>query len=173
MCFWIGDKMNIYLIGMPGSGKTTIGKSLAEAINYQYIDLDEYIEKRACLFISEIFQMYGEKYFRDLESNMLKELGELDNIVVSCGGGIVINKRNKDLMKGLVLYLTAPLVELERRTKGTEDVRPLLNEKTIYDLYDERKDKYAYFSDIEIDTTKMDIKAIVEVINNYEKDINN
>ncbi len=173
MYFWIGEKMKIYLIGMPGSGKTTIGKKLAERINYRYIDLDEYIEKQACLFISEIFQMYGEKYFRDLESNMLLELSKLDNIVVACGGGIVVNKKNKNLMKGLVLYLTAPLAELEKRTKGTEDIRPLLNEKTIYDLYEERKDKYAFFSDIAIDTTKMDISAIVEVINNYEKDINN
>ncbi len=165
--------MNIYLIGMPGSGKTTIGKKLAEAMNYHYIDLDEYIEQKACLFISEIFQMYGEKYFRDLETNMLKELSELDNIVVACGGGIVVNKKNKALMKGLVLFLTAPLAELERRTKGTEDIRPLLNEKTIYDLYEERKDKYAFFSDIDIDTTKMDVTSIIEVINNYEKDINN
>ncbi len=165
--------MNIYLIGMPGSGKTTIGKKLAEAMNYHYIDLDEYIEQKACLFISEIFQMYGEKYFRDLETNMLKELSELDNIVVACGGGIVVNKKNKALMKGLVLFLTAPLAELERRTKGTEDIRPLLNEKTIYDLYEDRKDKYAFFSDIDIDTTKMDVTSIIEVINNYEKDINN
>lgn len=165
--------MNIYLIGMPGSGKTTIGKKLAEAMNYHYIDLDEYIEQKACLFISEIFQMYGEKYFRDLETNMLKELSELDNIVVACGGGIVVNKKNKALMKGLVLFLTAPLAELERRTKGTEDIRPLLNEKTIYDLYEERKDKYAFFSDIDIDTTKMDVTSIIEVINNYETDINN
>lgn len=165
--------MNIYLIGMPGSGKTTIGKKLAEVMNYHYIDLDEYIEQKACLFISEIFQMYGEKYFRDLETNMLKELSELDNIVVACGGGIVVNKKNKALMKGLVLFLTAPLAELERRTKGTEDIRPLLNEKTIYDLYEERKDKYAFFSDIDIDTTKMDVTSIIEVINNYEKDINN
>ena len=165
--------MNIYLIGMPGSGKTTIGKKLAEAMNYHYIDLDEYIEQKACLFISEIFQMYGEKYFRDLETNMLKELSELDNIVVACGGGIVVNKKNKALMKGLVLFLTAPLAELERRTKGTEDIRPLLNEKTIYDLYEERKDKYAFFSDIDRDTTKMDVTSIIEVINNYEKDINN
>lgn len=165
--------MNIYLIGMPGSGKTTIGKKLAEVMNYHYIDLDEYIEQKACLFISEIFQMYGEKYFRDLETNMLKELSELDNIVVACGGGIVVNKKNKALMKGLVIFLTAPLAELERRTKGTEDIRPLLNEKTIYDLYEERKDKYAFFSDIDIDTTKMDVTSIIEVINNYEKDINN
>lgn len=165
--------MNIYLIGMPGSGKTTIGKKLAERMNYRYIDLDEYIEQKACLFISEIFQMYGENYFRDLETNMLKELSELNNIVVACGGGIVVNKKNKALMKGLVLYLTAPLAELERRTKGTEDIRPLLNEKTVYDLYEERKDKYTFFSDIDIDTTKMDVSSIIEVINNYEKDINN
>lgn len=165
--------MNIYLIGMPGSGKTTIGKKLAERMNYRYIDLDEYIEQKACLFISEIFQMYGENYFRDLETNMLKELSELNNIVVACGGGIVVNKKNKVLMKGLVLYLTAPLAELERRTKGTEDIRPLLNEKTVYDLYEERKDKYTFFSDIDIDTTKMDVSSIIEVINNYEKDINN
>ena len=82
--------MIIYLIGMPGAGKSELGKKLSQVLNYQFIDMDEYIEKKACMFIDEIFNFYGEEYFRALETNTLKELSNLDNVVISTGALSVI-----------------------------------------------------------------------------------
>ena len=78
--------MRIYLIGMPGCGKSTLGKKLSEKLNYEFIDMDNYIEKNACMFIDEIFDSYGEDYFRQLETNTLHEFLSLDNVVIATGG---------------------------------------------------------------------------------------
>ena len=88
--------MKIYLIGMPGCGKSTLGKRLAEKLNLDFIDMDNYIEKQACMFIDEIFEAYGEKYFRELETNTMREFMNLDNVIISCGGGIIKNKLHKE-----------------------------------------------------------------------------
>ena len=71
--------MNIYLIGLPGSGKSTLGKRLAKELGYEFVDTDNIIEKEAMMFIDEIFEAYGEEYFRALENNTLKEFRKLDN----------------------------------------------------------------------------------------------
>ena len=81
--------MNIYLIGMPGTGKTTIGKLLAKKLSYEFVDLDHQIEKDALMFIDEIFEQYGEKFFRELETKALKEVSTGTNKIISTGGGIV------------------------------------------------------------------------------------
>ena len=85
-------KMNIYLIGMPGSGKTTIGKLLADKLSKTFVDLDHKIERDALMFVDEIFEQYGEKMFRDLETKALEEVSTCDDLVVSTGGGIVTQK---------------------------------------------------------------------------------
>ena len=104
--------MKIYLIGMPGCGKSTLGKKLAEKINYKFIDMDNYIEMKAGMFIDEIFEAYGEKFFRELETNTLKEFMDLDNVIISTGGGIIKNKEHKNLMNGLCVFLNVDLKEL-------------------------------------------------------------
>jgi len=83
--------MTIYIIGMMGSGKSTIGKRLAENIEYPFIDLDSYIKKEGNKTIENIFQNYGEEYFRELETKSLKAIMN-DGAVISCGGGIVLSK---------------------------------------------------------------------------------
>lgn len=156
--------MIIYLIGMPGAGKSVLGKKLSQALGYQFIDMDEYIEKNACMFIDEIFNFYGEEYFRALETNTLKELSNLDNIVISTGGGIIKNKQHKEIMKkGKCIYLKVPKELLEERVKGTEDIRPLLQTKSISTLYAERKDLYEYFQDITVENIDID-KAISQIL---------
>ena len=157
--------MIIYLIGMPGAGKSELGKKLSQVLNYQFIDMDEYIEKKACMFIDEIFNFYGEEYFRALETNTLKELSNLDNVVISTGGGIIKNKLHKEIMKkGKCIYLKVPVEILESRVHGTEDIRPLLKTKSISTLYAERKDLYEYFQDITIENINLDdsISQILE-----------
>ena len=158
--------MRIYLIGMPGSGKSTIGKKLAKLLKYEFIDMDNYIEKKACMFVDEIFDSYGEEYFRELERNTLKEFLDMDNIIISTGGGIIKNKNNKDLMNGKIIYLKVDLNELEMRCNNSNTVRPLLKVKTIEELYNERKELYDYFKDIEILNNNMDdaIENIMEVL---------
>ena len=158
--------MRLYLIGMPGCGKSTLGKKLSKKLNYEFIDMDNYIEQKACMFIDEIFDSYGEEYFRALETNTLNEFKELDNVIISTGGGIIKNKNNKELMDGKCIYLYVEPAELEKRLDKSNTVRPLLKEKTVYELYAERKDLYDYFKDIEIDNSDMDIaiNKIVEAL---------
>ncbi len=158
--------MRLYLIGMPGCGKSTLGKKLSKKLNYKFIDMDNYIEEKACMFIDEIFDSYGEEYFRALETNTLNEFKELDNVIISTGGGIIKNKNNKELMDGKCIYLYVEPAELEKRLDKSDTVRPLLKEKTVYELYAERKNLYDYFKDIEIDNSDMDIaiNKIVEAL---------
>lgn len=159
--------MNIYLIGMPGCGKTTLGKRLARETNYKFIDLDSYIEKKEKKKISDIFKDNGEDYFRELESKALLSFKNKDNVIISTGGGIIKNKANKNLMNGLCVYLSVPVGILEERTSKSKTVRPLLKTKTIVELYNERKDLYDYFKDIEVLNVNLDdaISQILKEIN--------
>jgi len=154
--------MKIYLIGMPGCGKSTLGTKLAEKLKYEFIDMDNYIEKKACMFIDEIFEAYGEAYFRELETNTLKEFINLDNVIISTGGGIIKNKKHKEIMNGLCIYLDVPLDVLDQRLNNSDTIRPLLQTKTVYELYDERKDLYDYFSDLKV--SNLDIDLAIEKI---------
>lgn len=154
--------MRIYLIGMPGVGKTTVGKKLAEKLSYQFIDLDDYIEQKAMMFVDEIFSLYGEEYFRALEANCLDELTNNENVVIACGGGVIKNISNKAKMQGKCIYLKAPLAEVEDRLKNSGIIRPILETKTVKELYNERKFQYDYFKDLEINN--LDLNETVEII---------
>ena len=155
--------MNVYLIGMPGSGKSTVGKKLASKIGYEFIDMDEYIEIKAGMFIDEIFQNYGEEYFRALEKNTLEELAKKDRTVISTGGGIIKDKGNKDLFNGICIYLNTPITELSKRVEKSNVVRPLLQKYSLAELYDERKNLYNYFKDYEVLDMNLD-KSISDII---------
>lgn len=156
--------MNIYVIGMPGSGKTTIARHLAKALNYTYIDLDGMIEKDALMFIEEIFDKYGEEKFRQLETNAIQSI-ECDQAVISCGGGIVTKKENKDYMQGLKIYLDTDLDVIKERLKNDYQ-RPLLQKTTLEQLFDERFLKYQDFADVIINNN-FDVDQTVKVILNY------
>ena len=153
----------IFLIGMPGSGKSTVGRLLAKRLNYQFIDLDGMIEKNALMFIDELFEKYGEAKFRELETESLKNLPE-GNLVVSCGGGIVTKKENKALMNGFKIYLDTEIEIIRERLK--EDyIRPLLLKKSLDTLYQERYLKYLDFSDLMISndyTPEKTVEMIIE-----------
>lgn len=147
--------MKIYLIGLPGVGKSTVGKALANQLGYTFIDLDTYIEQQAMLFVDEIFHLYGEEYFRALETNCLKEVSLQENIVVSCGGGIIKNKANKNYMDGPCIYLKADLNTIQNRIDGQTIERPLLVSKRLEDLYLERKNAYEEFQTFEIENIEL------------------
>lgn len=139
--------MNIYLIGMPGAGKTTIGMRLAQVLNYTFIDLDHKIEKNALMFIDEIFEKYGEETFRIQEKQALSEI-EGDNLVISTGGGIVKDRTNKALMNGIKVYIDTDISIIEDRIEKDFQPRPLLKKKSLHTLYDERMLNYVFFADL-------------------------
>ena len=111
--------MRIYLIGLPGVGKSTVGKELALKLEYEFIDLDLYIEELMNKSIPDIFSEYGEDFFRELEKKALYNMLDKENVVVACGGGIIKDKANKELMDGSCIYLTAPLDLISDRINNT------------------------------------------------------
>ena len=110
-----------------GSGKTTVGKKLANLLNYDFVDLDQEIIKRTGVSIAHIFEVEKEEGFRDRESKLLKELSEFGGQVVSTGGGIIVRNENIAVMQqtGKVIYLNAPIGILWNRLKDCQH-RPLL-----------------------------------------------
>jgi shikimate kinase len=159
--------MRIYLIGMPGSGKTTIGKKLAEKLVYPFIDLDARIEKDALMFIDDIFEKYGEQTFRRLETESLMSIKE-DDAVISCGGGIVTIKDNKAKMNGYKVYLNTELDIIKERL--IDDVkRPLLRKKSLEQLYEERMLKYIDFADVIIANDHDEEKTVDAIINHLKE----
>jgi shikimate kinase len=160
--------MNYYLIGLPASGKSSVGKALATKIEYEFYDLDRLIEKNEGITIPNIFKLYGEDYFRDLETKYLKELKEKDNIVVSCGGGIVLRKENKEYMNGIIVLLKTNLKEIEFRLKRDNNQRPISKEKDIYTLYKERASNYEYFKTFSI-KSQIISKTVNEIIKEAKK----
>lgn len=153
--------MRVYLIGMPGSGKSTVGRDLAKKINYEHIDLDGLVEKEALMFIDDLIERYGINTFRALEKEVLSNV-KLDNAIISCGGGIVLDRTNKELMDGIIVYLDVDNKIITERLKNDYE-RPLLKEKSIDDLYRERFLLYQHFADVivsnekEIETTINDL----------------
>ena len=148
--------MRIFIVGPMASGKSTLGKELAQALNVDFLDTDKEIETRAGAEISWIFEVEGEKGFRERERKILNKSINKENVVISTGGGIVTIKKNRDLMatKGKVVYLKTPLeLQLERTKKDKK--RPLLakgNKKQILEaLKKERDPKYEEIADITID----------------------
>jgi len=126
--------MHVYLIGMPGAGKSTVGKVLAEKLGRTFVDLDAAIEKMAGQIISEIFEKFGENYFRQLESEALKTVSfSEEKLVIATGGGTPCFHDNLDIMKkhGQVLYLkVTPEILAERLMALPLNSRPLLKEKS-------------------------------------------
>ncbi|ADA67072.1 MULTISPECIES: bifunctional shikimate kinase AroK/3-dehydroquinate synthase AroB [Thermotoga] len=146
--------MRIFLVGMMGSGKSTIGKRVSEVLDLQFIDMDEEIERREGRSVRRIFEEDGEEYFRLKEKELLRELVERDNVVVATGGGVVIDPENRELLKKeKTLFLYAPPEVLMERV--TTENRPLLREgkERIREIWEKRKQFYAEFR--RIDTSKL------------------
>ena len=164
------DKLNIVLIGLPGVGKTTLGKLVAEQFNKEFVDMDSLIVNKENMSIKEIFDRYGEAYFRNLESNLCKELESKNNLVISTGGGVILNKENvKSLAKnGLIIFLDK---ELDLFTLSDE--RPLTkNKEELKKIRDLRYNLYLSSCDVlinlnnNLDKNKERIMEVVyEIIN--------
>lgn len=162
---------NIVLIGMPGSGKTTIGRILAKKLGTRFYDSDKYIELTTGKSISEIFQD-GEEFFRQLETKALNELAAKIPCVIATGGGAVKNIQNIEILKsnGIIIFINRPLEKIAE--KINTEKRPLLknNKENLYKLYDERIGLYKEYCDYEIvnDNALDDaVNQIIKIINKY------
>ena len=118
---------SVFLIGMMGAGKTTVGRMLANALGFAFVDADREIEARSGALVATIFSVEGEEGFRRREAGLLDELTQRPGIVLATGGGAVLNADTRARLKqrGLVLYLRASAEEIHRRTRNDRS-RPLL-----------------------------------------------
>ncbi|KAM3390829.1 hypothetical protein ACQJBY_012445 [Aegilops geniculata] len=146
----------VYLVGMMGSGKTTVGKIIAEVLGYSFFDSDKLVEQSVGIpSVAEIFQVHSEAFFRDNESEVLRDLSSMHRLIVATGGGAVIRPINWSYMrKGLTIWLDVPLDALARRIAavGTAS-RPLLHQESgdpyakayakLTALFEQRMDSYA------------------------------
>ena len=156
---------NIFLIGFMGAGKSTVSDFLSSELAMDVVEMDQIIAERQGMSISDIFETYGEQYFRDLETSLLVEMQSRSNVVVSCGGGTPMRECNVQEMKknGRVVLLTAKPETILERVKDNHD-RPLLeNNKSvdyIAELMEKRREKYEAAADIVIET---DGKSTLEI----------
>ena len=160
----------ICVIGMPGSGKSTIGRALSDYLKFDFYDTDEQIEIESQSKIKDIFNKNGEEYFRKLERSIFKKLILKKKIVVSTGGGIIL--KNKDLLKQTFnIYLKCDLETLIKRTSRNKN-RPLLKnnvEKNIKILFNDRKEIYNEISDLTINATSNTQKTITTILENFKQ----
>jgi len=163
-------KTSIALIGFMGVGKTAVGKALAEKLDKRFVELDSLIEQKAGKTIPELFHQDGEVAFRELEIEVTKQVSTNKNLVIACGGGLVLNKINIDRLRNesIIVYLTASLRAILNRIPSEGEERPLLDTPdralAIQELLRFRKPFYEQAADIKIDTSKLDINSVVEQI---------
>ncbi|MGE5702840.1 MAG: shikimate kinase [Clostridia bacterium] len=158
---------NVMVIGFMGTGKSTVGRALAERFGLTRIDMDEEIVSRVGCSIAELMRDKGEQYFRDVESRVLHDLCKEKGLVITTGGGVVLREENRQLLQahGLVIALDASEEEIVRRVQRDPD-RPLLAgnvAERVHQLKLERAGLYD-FAPIQIDTTGKPIEQIVEEI---------
>lgn len=165
----VSAKTNIYLIGMPGAGKTTVGRHLAKRLQRVFIDADHEIEARTGVKIPLIFDIEGEQGFRGRESKVIAELATESNLVVATGGGVVLRPENRAALKlgGTVIYLhTTPRLLYERTRLDPN--RPLLQVadpmKKIEELFAQRDPLYREVADIIINSMGGGISHLVKQV---------
>ena len=161
--------MNIFIVGPMGSGKSTVGKIISDALFLNFFDTDDEIEARTGASIDWIFDLEGEDGFRKRESEMLEEMVKKNSIVLSTGGGIILSKLNRELLssRGTVFYLSTPISTQVERTSKDKD-RPLLKNgdpgEILTKLHNERKDFYKAVSDHVIDTENKSSQEVASEI---------
>lgn len=166
--------MNIILIGFMGTGKSDIGRRLAERLSMHFLDTDTLIEKTEKIKISDIFAKKGEAYFRDLETKIIKTLEDYDNFVISTGGGMILRDENVTMLKKLgsiVLLWSEPDVIIDR-LKHAKD-RPLIEvdrENKIRELLEKRRTIYHSVCDHKIDTSTLSLDQAAEEIIRWVKE---
>ena len=162
---------NIVLVGFMGTGKSTVGRVIAQKLGFHFIDTDDVIEQTSKAKISDIFAEHGEVYFRDLESQAVKSVALMKNQVVATGGGVVLRSSNIDLLRtgGPIFCLNATPKAIWDRVRSSQS-RPLLRGpdplKKIETLLDKRAPYYA-LADHQIETTGVSVDRVANEIISY------
>ena len=162
----------VYIIGFMGSGKTTTGKKLASILRWSFIDLDTRIEEHTGMKIPELFSKYGEEYFRNIESEVLRNLKSQTYTVISTGGGTPCHGNNMDFMleTGLTIYLKLTPAQLKSRLSESKGERPLLKDitnGTLQNFIETRlalREKFYSRAEIHIDGFDMDYISLNSVV---------
>ena len=164
------DKKNVILIGFMGTGKSTVAKKIAKKTGMKVKEMDDLIERQEGMSIKDIFERYGEAYFRDAETYQTKIISESSGVIVSCGGGTVMRKQNVDYLKknGTIILLEASPDTVFERVKAGGDKRPLLNKHMargfISYLMKQRRDAYHSAADVVIHTDGMGSNRVADEI---------
>ena len=159
----INDK-NIVLIGMPGSGKTAVGKVLADKIMYKFVDVDSVIEEK----FDKIFSLFlkGEQHFRDIESKAVEIVSEMKKTVIATGGGVVLSKKNMEMLSanGIIVFVDRELEDIVNDIDCSR--RPLLadGKQKLADLYSKRYELYKEYADIHITNKTTEDEAADDII---------
>lgn len=165
----LGARENVYLVGFMGSGKTSVANRLSQIFGMRKIEMDDVIEGRAGMKISNIFEKMGEESFREQETQVLRDIMQ-DSVVISCGGGTPLRWENRELMRknGKVIYLTVQPETVLMRIERGQTSRPVLkghmNEEYISRIIAERDPVYRSCADLIIATDNKDIEAICKEI---------
>ncbi len=165
-----GENMNIVLIGMRGSGKTTIAKQLAEKLHKSFYDLDMLLAEKEKMTIAEIVHIHGWEYFREKESKITENISHQTNAVISTGGGVILHKKNIDaLKKNAIFILLKTSVEAMIKRIGNDTNRPALTNKKslkeeLEEVWKERKPIYETIANHSIETDGKTVKQITEEI---------
>lgn len=165
----VTKQSNVYLVGMMGAGKTTIGRHLAKRLRLRFVDCDHEIEARSGVKIPVIFEIEGEEGFRRRESQMIEELTRLDGIVMATGGGAVLAEVNRKNLaeNGFVVYLSAPPAALYERTRHDRN-RPLLQvddpQARITEIHSERDALYRSVADLVVEGNRQSPFGVVRML---------
>ena len=166
--------MNIYLIGYRCTGKTSVGRMLAEQLGWRFLDTDQYIVEKAGRSISEMVAQHGWNFFRQKEKQALSELNDHDQLVLATGGGIIMDPANLAILnddKNFVIWLQADAEIIYYRMKEDEQsdaFRPALTESSLFreiqELLAERRPYYESAADLALNTDQLTLEAVCEVI---------
>ncbi len=165
----LNSTTNIFLVGLMGSGKTTIGRALAKRLNKRFIDADHEIEARTGASIPLIFEIEGEASFRQREADVIRDLTAQQGIVLATGGGAVLNQTSRHLLKerGVVVYLRASVSSILQRTSHDRN-RPLLQtadpKARIEALSQQRGPLYDEVAHITVETGRPNVQSVVQNI---------
>ena len=144
--------MNIVLTGFMASGKTQISKCIAKMSGFNLVDTDQLIVERMKMSINEIFEKMGENEFRKIESDIIREVSELDNVIISTGGGVVLNKENMDNLRknGVIVNLAPSFDVIVARLENARRTRPLLKDDDISQIEKRFNDRFPFYADCDI-----------------------
>jgi shikimate kinase/3-dehydroquinate synthase len=165
----VNSTTNIFLVGLMGSGKTTIGRALAKRLNKRFVDADHEIEARTGATIPLIFEIEGEASFRQREADVIRDLTAQEGIVLATGGGAVLNEQSRQFLKerGTVIYLRASVNSILQRTSYDRN-RPLLQtddpKARIEELSQQRAPLYQEVAHIIIETGRPNVQSVVQTI---------